>query len=85
MVTHLNEKFRRVRCVSCGVASTDFVFSNILGGVILEVLMFSGEWVAGTFWMITLSGKFSFCRANRLTPPYSKPLRYGPEWMGVRE
>ena len=28
-----------------------------------------------------LSGKFSFCRANRLTPPHSKPLRYGPDDM----
>ena len=54
---------------SCGVASTDFVFLNVLGGVMLEVLMFLGGSVAGTFWMITLSGKFSFCRANRLTPP----------------
>ena len=78
-VTNLHEKFRRVINVnSCGVASTDFVFLNVLGGVMLEVLMFLGGSVAGTFWMITLSGKFSFYRANRLTPPHSKPLRYGP-------
>ena len=41
-----------------------------------------GRWGVMTFWMITLSGKFSFCRANRLTPPHSKQLRYGPEGGG---
>ena len=66
---------------SCGVASTDFVFLNVLGGVMLELFIFLGGSVAGTFWMITLSGKFSFCRANRLTPPHSKPLRYGPAYI----
>ena len=36
----------------------------------------------GGFWFVTLSGKFSFCRANRLTPPHSRPLRYGPAGDG---
>ena len=36
----------------------------------------------GDFWFVTLSGKFSFCGANRLIPTYSKPLRYGPGSRG---
>ena len=32
-----------------------------------------------------LSGKISFCRANKLTPPHSKTLRYGPEGRRLAE
>ena len=49
-----------------------------VSGVVGVLVADGGGLVARTFRIMTLSGKFSFCRANRLTHPHSKPRRYGP-------